>query len=25
VTPKGKRRYAIVDLLTIHDADSKES
>jgi transcription elongation factor GreA len=25
VTPKGKRRYAIVDLLTIHEADSKES
>jgi transcription elongation factor GreA len=25
VTPKGKRRYAIVDLLTIHDVDSKES
>jgi transcription elongation factor GreA len=24
-TPKGKRRYAIVDLLTIHEADSKES
>jgi transcription elongation factor GreA len=25
VTPKGKRRYAIVDLLTIHDVDSKWS
>lgn len=25
VTPKGQRRYAIVDLLTIHEADSKES
>ena len=23
--PKGKRRYAIVDLVTIHDADSKKS
>ncbi len=24
-TPKGKRRYAVVDLLTIHDAKSKTS
>jgi transcription elongation factor GreA len=24
-TPKGKRRYAIVDLVTIHDAESKSS